>query len=150
MSFKIHYRNNLIGKKDSYLISHPPSWDDHNYSYGHQFYPSEFCFVFVWSIILLKNYWEFCFVTIFLNRWLIWQIWEEYTFFYFSSNFDEVFFSELIVTNASGSILLLLLVFMLTLIAVKLLLEETSVDLSLSYHGAVCVTFLRTGKSRFV
>jgi hypothetical protein len=84
-----------------------------------------------------------------LNRWLIWQIWEEYTFFYFSSNFDEVFFSELIVTKASGSILLLL-VFMLTLIAVKLVLEEASVNLSLSYHGAVCVTFLRTGKSRFV
>jgi hypothetical protein len=35
-SFKIHYRNNLIGKKDSYLISCPPS-----YSYGHQLYPSE-------------------------------------------------------------------------------------------------------------
>jgi hypothetical protein len=58
------------------------------------------------------------------------QIWEEYTFFYFSSNFDEVFFSELIVTKASGSILLLL-VFMLTLIAVKLVLEEASVNLSL-------------------
>ena len=40
MSFKIHYRNNLIDKKDSYLISCPPSWDDHNYSYGHQLYPS--------------------------------------------------------------------------------------------------------------
>jgi len=30
--FKIHYRNNLIDKKDSYLISCPPSWDDRNYS----------------------------------------------------------------------------------------------------------------------
>jgi hypothetical protein len=39
--FKIHYRNNLIDKKDSYLISRPPSWDDRNYSYGHQLYPSE-------------------------------------------------------------------------------------------------------------
>jgi len=38
--FKIHYRNNLIDKKDSYLITRPPSWDDRNYSYGHQFYPS--------------------------------------------------------------------------------------------------------------
>jgi hypothetical protein len=26
VSFKIHYRNNLINKKDSYLISCPPSW----------------------------------------------------------------------------------------------------------------------------
>ena len=41
VSFKIHYRNNLIDKKDSYLISCPPSWDDRNYSYGHQLYPSE-------------------------------------------------------------------------------------------------------------
>jgi len=32
--FKIHYRNNLIDKKDS--------WDDRNYSYGHQLYPSEY------------------------------------------------------------------------------------------------------------
>jgi hypothetical protein len=24
--FKIHYRNNLIDKKDSYLILRPPSW----------------------------------------------------------------------------------------------------------------------------
>ena len=38
--FKIHYRNNLNDKKDSYLISCPPSWDDRNYSYGHQLYPS--------------------------------------------------------------------------------------------------------------
>jgi hypothetical protein len=37
----IHYRNNLIAKKDSYLISCPPSWDDRNYSYGHQIYPSD-------------------------------------------------------------------------------------------------------------
>ena len=42
VSFKIHYRNNLIDKKDSYLISCPPSWDDRNYSYGHQLYPSEY------------------------------------------------------------------------------------------------------------
>ena len=40
VSFKIHYRNNLFDKKDSYLISCPPSWDDPNYSYGHQLYPS--------------------------------------------------------------------------------------------------------------
>jgi hypothetical protein len=33
--FRIHYRNNLIDKKNSYLIPRPPSWDDHNYSYGH-------------------------------------------------------------------------------------------------------------------
>ena len=31
VSFKIHYRNNLIDKKNPYLISCPPSWDDHNY-----------------------------------------------------------------------------------------------------------------------
>ena len=41
VSFKIHYRNNLIDKKDSYLISCPPSWDDRNYSYSHQLYPSD-------------------------------------------------------------------------------------------------------------
>jgi hypothetical protein len=40
VSFKIHYRNNLINKKGSYLISCPPSWDDRNYSYGHQLYPT--------------------------------------------------------------------------------------------------------------
>jgi len=40
VSFTIHYRNNLIDKKDSYLISCSPSWDDRNYSYGHQLYPS--------------------------------------------------------------------------------------------------------------
>jgi hypothetical protein len=34
----IHYRNNLIDKKDSYPIPRPPSWDDRNYSYGHQLY----------------------------------------------------------------------------------------------------------------
>jgi hypothetical protein len=28
VSFKIHYRNNLIDKKHSYLIPSPPSWDD--------------------------------------------------------------------------------------------------------------------------
>jgi hypothetical protein len=39
--FKIHYRNNLIDQKDSYLIPRPPSWDDCNYSYGHQLYPSD-------------------------------------------------------------------------------------------------------------
>jgi hypothetical protein len=32
--FKIHYRNNLIDKKNSYPIPRPPSWDDRNYSYG--------------------------------------------------------------------------------------------------------------------
>ena len=40
--FKIHYRNNLIDKTYSYLISCPPSWDDRNYSYGHQLYPSDY------------------------------------------------------------------------------------------------------------
>ena len=39
--FRIHYRNNLIDKKDSYPISRPPSWDDRNCSYGHQLYPSD-------------------------------------------------------------------------------------------------------------
>ena len=39
VSFKIHYRNNLIDKKDSYPIPRPPSWDDRNYSY--QLYPSD-------------------------------------------------------------------------------------------------------------
>jgi hypothetical protein len=36
VSFKIHYRNNLIDKKRSYLIPRSPSWDDRNCSYGHQ------------------------------------------------------------------------------------------------------------------
>jgi hypothetical protein len=40
--FRIHYRNNLIDKKDSYPIPRPPSWDDHNCSYGHQLYHSEY------------------------------------------------------------------------------------------------------------
>ena len=40
VSFKIHYRNNLIDKKDSYLIPCPLFWDDRNYSYGHHLYPS--------------------------------------------------------------------------------------------------------------
>ena len=40
VSFKIHYRNNLIDKKHSYLIPRPPSWNDRNCSYGHQLYPS--------------------------------------------------------------------------------------------------------------
>jgi hypothetical protein len=40
VSFKIHYRNNVIDKKHSYLIPRPPSWDDRNCSYGHQLYPS--------------------------------------------------------------------------------------------------------------
>jgi hypothetical protein len=44
--FKIHYRNNLIDKKDSYLIPRPPSWDDRNYSYGHQLYSSELSYVY--------------------------------------------------------------------------------------------------------
>ena len=38
--FRIHYRNNLIDKKDSYPIPRTPSWDDRNCSYGHQLYPS--------------------------------------------------------------------------------------------------------------
>ena len=46
--FKIHYRNNLIDKKDSYLIPRPPSQDDRNYSYGHQLYPSEIG-IFIWQ-----------------------------------------------------------------------------------------------------
>jgi hypothetical protein len=40
--FKIHYRNNLIDKKHSYLIPRPPSWDDRHCSYGHQLYHSEY------------------------------------------------------------------------------------------------------------
>jgi hypothetical protein len=40
VSFKIHYRNNLIDKKDSYLIPCTLFWDDRNYSYGHHLYPS--------------------------------------------------------------------------------------------------------------
>jgi hypothetical protein len=39
--FRIHYRNNLIDKKDSYPIPRPPSWDDRNCSCGHQLYPSD-------------------------------------------------------------------------------------------------------------
>ena len=42
VSFKIHYRNNLIDKKHSYLIPRPPSWDGRNCSYGHQLYSSNF------------------------------------------------------------------------------------------------------------
>ena len=38
--FKIHYRNNLIDKTDSYLLPRAPSSADRNYSYGHQLYPS--------------------------------------------------------------------------------------------------------------
>jgi hypothetical protein len=34
VSFIIHYKNNLIVKKDSYQISCPPSWDDRNYSWN--------------------------------------------------------------------------------------------------------------------
>jgi hypothetical protein len=55
--FKIHYRNNLIDKKDSYLIPRPPSWDDRNYSYGHQLYHSDYVIKFVsdlwynWNIV---------------------------------------------------------------------------------------------------
>ena len=52
VSFKIHYRNNLIDKKDSYLIPRPPSWDDRNYSNGHQLYPSDNVAETVWC---LKN-----------------------------------------------------------------------------------------------
>jgi hypothetical protein len=40
LKYSMQCRNNLINKKDSYLISCPPSWDDRNYSYGHQLYPS--------------------------------------------------------------------------------------------------------------
>jgi hypothetical protein len=40
----IHYKNNLIDKKDSYPISCLPSWDDRNYSYCHQLYPSEYIY----------------------------------------------------------------------------------------------------------
>ena len=47
MSFKIHYRNNLIDKKDSYPIPRPPSWDDRNYSYGHHLYPSEYQSIYI-------------------------------------------------------------------------------------------------------
>jgi hypothetical protein len=42
----MHYRNNLIDKKDSYPIPRPPSWDDRNYSYGHQLYPSAYVTLF--------------------------------------------------------------------------------------------------------
>jgi hypothetical protein len=42
VSFKIHYRKNLIDKKHSYLIPRPPSWDDRNCSYGHQLYPTAY------------------------------------------------------------------------------------------------------------
>jgi hypothetical protein len=42
VSFKMDYRNKLIDKKDYYPIPRPPSWDDRNYSYGHQLYPSDY------------------------------------------------------------------------------------------------------------
>jgi hypothetical protein len=44
VQFKIQYRNNLIDKNDSYLIPCPSSWDDRNYSYGHQLYPSVYIY----------------------------------------------------------------------------------------------------------
>jgi hypothetical protein len=44
MHVQLHYKNNLIDKKDSYPFSCPPSWDDRNYSYGHQLYPSEYIY----------------------------------------------------------------------------------------------------------
>jgi len=54
--FKIHYRNNLIDKKDSYLIPRPPSWDDRNCSYGHQLYPSVHCRkIFNLSVLAAKQ-----------------------------------------------------------------------------------------------
>ena len=53
--FKIHYRNNLIDKKDSYLIPCPPSWDDRNYIYGHQLYPSGQCSIFCFLFLSLMN-----------------------------------------------------------------------------------------------
>jgi hypothetical protein len=48
--FKIHYRNNLIDKKDSYLIPRPPSWDDRIYTYGHQPYIVAYCLALSESI----------------------------------------------------------------------------------------------------
>ena len=39
--FRIHHRNNLIDKKDSYPIPRSPSWDNRNCSYGHQLYLSD-------------------------------------------------------------------------------------------------------------
>ena len=54
--FRIHYRDNLIDKKHSYLIPRPPSWDDRNCSYGHQLYPSvlwQFDQTFVNGVIAL-------------------------------------------------------------------------------------------------
>jgi hypothetical protein len=62
VSFIIHYKNNLIDKKDSYLISCPPSWDDRNYSYGHQLYPSEYIY---FKNILSENL--FCQLNCFYN-----------------------------------------------------------------------------------
>ena len=52
--FKIHYRNNLIDKKDSYLITRPTSWDDRNCSYHHQLYPSEPGDMSITTKLLLK------------------------------------------------------------------------------------------------
>ena len=54
VSFKIHYRNNLIDKKEPYLISCPPSWDGRNYSYGHQLYPSEYINVLCYFVSCLS------------------------------------------------------------------------------------------------
>ena len=54
--FRIHYRNNLIEKKDSCPIPRPPSWDDRNCSYGHQLYPSEQCWRDIKILLFMEDY----------------------------------------------------------------------------------------------
>jgi len=56
--FKIHYRNNLIDKKHSYLIPHPPSWDDRNCSYCHQIYPSALWYLQAFNMCIRCKTWK--------------------------------------------------------------------------------------------
>ena len=55
--FKIHYRNNLIDKKDFYLIPDSTSaiLGDRNCSYGHQLYPSDIVFLLFYVILIFMS-----------------------------------------------------------------------------------------------
>ena len=86
--FRIHYRNNLIDKKDSYPIPRPPSRDDRNCSYGHQLYPSDAdgCS----QKLLMNVVWQysycsatFCFVLIFGSFFQFFKLKKIYYYFSF-------------------------------------------------------------------
>ena len=73
VSFKIHYRNNLIDKYNSYLIPRPPSWDDRTYSCGHQLSPSakyqmQTSFLQILVVIRPRLYWLLQFIIIALHE----------------------------------------------------------------------------------